>query len=78
MSLSLFWWRLTLGDASVRFRRSDANSDQVAGSAAHRPLSWASERATICSYVRFPDGCEPSACVGAVYAALGIDDAWFD
>ena len=49
MSLAIFWWRLTLGDASVRFRRSDANSDQVAGLAAHRPLSWASERATMCS-----------------------------
>ena len=36
-SLSLFWSRLTLGDASVRFRRSEANSGR------------ASERATMFS-----------------------------
>ena len=48
-SLSLFWSRLTLGDASVRFRRSEANSGRVAGLEAHRPMSWASERATMCS-----------------------------
>ena len=45
MSLSLFWWRLTLGEARVRFRRSEANFFLVAALAAQRPLSWASERA---------------------------------
>ena len=48
-SLPLFWWRLTLGLASVRLSRSDEKRRRVASLAAHRPLSWASERATICS-----------------------------
>ena len=37
-SLSLFWWRLTLGDARVRLSRSGATSDQFAGLGAQRPL----------------------------------------
>ena len=48
-SLSDFSARLTDGLASVRFRRSDAKRSRVAASAAHRPLSCASERATMCS-----------------------------
>ena len=37
-SLSLIWCRLTLGNASFRFSRSDANFVQVSGLAAQRPL----------------------------------------
>ena len=40
-SLSTFWWRLTLGDASVRFSRSEAYSALISGLAAQSPLSWA-------------------------------------
>ena len=35
--------------ARVRFRRSDAKRLRLAASAAHSPLSWASDRATMCS-----------------------------
>ena len=48
-SFATFCCQLTLGDASVRLRRSDANRSRVAALAAHRPLSWVSERATMCS-----------------------------
>ena len=36
-SLPLFWWRLTLGLASVRFRMSPENRLRVAASVAHSP-----------------------------------------
>ena len=48
-SWSRFWWRLTRGPASVRFRKSSENRLRVARSARQRPLSWASDRATMCS-----------------------------
>ena len=48
-SLPLFWCRLTLGLASVRFSRSVAKAAFTAPLAAQRPLSWASDAATICS-----------------------------
>ena len=63
-SLSLFWWRLTLGDASVRFSRSDANSDLATSLAAHKPLSWASDLATIVLDVSFTDAVKPGPRVG--------------
>ena len=47
--LVVFLVSVDAGGARVRFRRSDANSDLTSGLAAHRPLSWASERATMCS-----------------------------
>ena len=77
-SLATFWCRLTLGDASVRFRRPDANSARVAGFAAQRPLSWASERAMMCSMSvsRMLSNHVPS--VGTVDAAEFLDDAWFN
>ena len=51
-SLPLFCERLTAGLASVRFSRSEANCRFVSASVAQRPLSWASERATMS---RLPD-----------------------
>ena len=53
----------------MRFRRSEANCRRVAGVAAHSPLSWASERATMCSMSVLPGAFEPGAGVGAVDAA---------
>ena len=44
-----FWVRFTAGLARVKFSRSDAKRLRRAASAAHNPLSWASDRATMCS-----------------------------
>ena len=77
-SLATFWCRLTLGDASVRFRRSDANSDRVVGLAAQRPLSWASERGDDVLDVCFSYALEPRARVGAVDAAESLDYTRFN
>ena len=71
-SLSLFWSRLTPGDASVRFRRSEANSGRVAGLEAHRPMSWASERATMCSMsASLPNS--PVSCCPGLGRRFGLD-----
>ena len=48
-SLALLRCQFTVGPARVRFRRSDANAAFAPADAAHRPLSWASEVATMCS-----------------------------
>ena len=48
-SWSRFSWRLSPGAARVRLSGSEAKRRRVARSAAHNPLSCASERATICS-----------------------------
>ena len=48
-SLPDFRCWLTVGDASVRFRRSVANRRLAAGPAKHSPLSWASPLDTMCS-----------------------------
>ena len=48
-SLAPLLCRLTRGLARVRFSRSDANTAFTDGGAAHSPLSWASEVATMCS-----------------------------
>lgn len=42
-SLPLFRWRLTVGPASVRFSRSEANVAFTDDGAPHRPLSCASD-----------------------------------
>ena len=42
-------YRFTFGPASVRLRRSFAKRRRVWSSAAHNPLSCASDRATMCS-----------------------------
>ena len=44
-SFALFWCRLTLGLASVRFSKSVANVALTFELAAHNPLSWASDAA---------------------------------
>ncbi len=49
ISFARFWCLFTPGLANVRFNRSRAKALRVAISAAHSPLSCASERATICS-----------------------------
>ena len=48
-SLSRFSYRLSCGEARVKLRRSEAKRRFVSASAAQRPLSCASDRATICS-----------------------------
>ena len=47
-SLLPFCKRFTAGLANVRVSRSEENRRFVAASAAERPLSWASDRASIC------------------------------
>ena len=44
-----FSWRFTRGAASVRLSRSLLKAVRVSRSAAHKPESWASDTATMCS-----------------------------
>ena len=77
-SLSLFWWRLTLGDASVRFSRSDANSALAASLAAHKPPVVGLGAGDDMLDVSFPGAVKPGACVGTVYPTLDVDDLGFN
>jgi len=42
------FWRFIRGGANVKLRRSSESRLRVAASAGQRPLSWASELATMC------------------------------
>ena len=79
-SLPLFCVAVHRGDwREVRFSRSEANRRFVAASTAQRPLSWASERATMCSMSVSDVLVEPRSRVRAVDdAAHARDDARLD
>ena len=74
-SLPLFWWRFTVGEATVRFRRSCANRARVARSCPQSPESCASLAATMVFDVRFAGRVEAGTCVWAVDGPEPTDES---